>query len=378
MQGRLLTLSAIIGCVAVFGATLGLTLPLLSVLLERQGVSPTLIGLNAATPAVAIFLGSFFIPALARRFGARRYVLICIALNVVSLFLLPLFPNVWAWFPIRFLMGVAISGLFVVSESWINQVVDDSSRGRIIGVYTTAVALGFLCGPAILRITGIDPLWPFLLAACVNLLAAIPLLLRGLVLPPEDTGHTHRPVSRFIMLAPLLMAATILSSLTDGAAMALLPLFALANGLSEMDATTLIAAVIAGGLCLQLPLGWLSDKVNRRALLIACGIVGTAGAALMPLAVGSWLLWPLLFWWGGALIGLYTLALTMLGQLFTGQDLVAGNAAFGVMWGIGSLAGPAVGGAAIDLLGANGLPWTLAAAAGLFTLFGILRPAGKA
>jgi MFS family permease len=372
------TLAAIIACISVFGTTLGLTLPLLSVLLERQGVSATLIGLSAATPALAILVGSIFVPFMVRTLGARRYILICLATSIVTLLLLPAFPNVWAWFPIRFLMGLAISGLFVVSESWINQVADDANRGKIIGVYTTILALGFLIGPGILQVIGIDPLWPFLLAAAVTLLAFIPLAMPGLWLPPTDTGSGGRPAFAFFGLLPLLIGATFLASFADGAAMALLPLFALKHGLTENAATFAISVAVIGGLCLQVPAGWLADRIGGRPVLVLGGLIGTAGSLLLPVLIGGPAFWALLFVWGGALIALYTLALVILGQRFTGRDLVAGNAAFGISWGIGNLAGPAVGGTAMDLFGPSGMPWLLGLTAGIFTFAALLRRRGEA
>jgi MFS family permease len=372
------TLAAIIACVSVFGATLGLTLPLLSILLERQGVSATLIGLNAATPALAILIGSFFVPVMVRRLGARRYMLMCLATSVATLLLMPAFPNVWAWFPIRFVMGFAISGLFVVSESWINQAADDAHRGRIVGVYTTVLSLGFLIGPAILSIVGIDPVWPFILAAAVTGLAFLPLATPGLWLPPTGQHGVGRGALSFFGLVPLLMGAAFLASFGDGAAMALLPLFALQHGLPETQATFAIGVAVIGGLCFQVPAGWLADRIGGRRVMVIGGLIGTAGAFLLPAVVGGPLLWPVLFVWGGALIALYTLALIVLGQRFTGLDLVAGNAAFGIVWGLGNLLGPAVGGAAMDLFGPSGMPALLGGAAAIFTLGALLRAPGKA
>jgi MFS family permease len=372
------TLAAIIACVSVFGTTLGLTLPLLSVLLERQGVSATLIGLNAATPALAILLGSIFVPFMVRRLGVRPYILLCLATSSVTLLLLPAFPNVWAWFPIRFVMGLAISGLFVVSESWINQVADDANRGKILGVYTTVLALGFLVGPGILNIVGIGPLWPFIIAAGVTALAVIPLALPGLWLPPEGGHQAARSAFSFFRLVPVLMGATFLASFADGAAMALLPVFALHHNLPETQATFAIGVAVIGGLVFQVPAGWLADRVGTARVMVAGGLVGTVGSLLLPATVGGMLFWPLLLVWGGALIALYTLALIALGQRYTGADLVAGNAAFGIVWGLGNLMGPATGGLAMDLLGPSGMPWVLAGAAGLFTMGALLRPPGRA
>ena len=118
----------------------------------------------------------------------------------------------------------------------------------------------------------------------------------------------------------------------------------------------------AGALCLQMPIGWLADRVDRYRVLLACALGGLGGCLLLPVAVdaGAWL-WPALFLWGGLFSGLYTVAMAIVGQRFRGADLVTANAAFGLLWGLGSLAGPPASGAAMDGRGPDGLVETLAA-----------------
>lgn len=363
---RRLTLAAVIACISVFGTVLGLTLPLLSLILERQGIDAGLIGLSAATPALAILLASFLIPALVSRFGQRPVLIVAMLTIAVALLLLRTFPDVWIWFPIRFAMGFGMAGLFIVSESWINQIAEPEKRGQTIAIYTTTLAVAFVAGPLILIVIGTHGWLPFLLAAAVSLLGIVPLALPGLYLPP-DGGHTaRRPVLSFLWLAPVLMLATFTSAFADGAAMGLFPVYAVRTGLGEAVAPVLIAAAVAGGVCLQYPVGWAADRFGVRPVMLLCGLAGVVGSTLLPVLVGGFLLWPTIFLWGGAIIALYSLALTALGQRFTGGDLVAGNAAFAVMWGAGNLAGPALGGFAIDLWNPHGLAVALVASCLVF------------
>ena len=367
--GRWRTLTAVIATISVFGTTMGLTLPLLSLILEQQGHGRTLIGLSAATPSLAIFIAAFVTPRLIAHFGPRRYLLWCLAGNAVTLLLLPAFPNVWLWFPIRFAMGWAISGLFIASESWINQVVDDAHRGRVVSLYTTILSLGFVVGPGILSLTGTAQPWlPFLLAAGFNLLAVAPLCLPGLVLPPSGHQAGQRPVLSFFRLAPLLLTAVFVAAFADGAAMALLPVYAVRLHLPEAAAALTVAAIIAGGICLQLPIGWAADRGNRLHIMLACAVIALLASALPPFVVGSPLLWPVLFIWGGVLIGLYTMALVLMGQRFSGPDLVSGNAAMGLTWGLGGLFGPAAAGLLMDLYDPHGLMLALGGGGALFIL----------
>ena len=130
-----------------------------------------------------------------------------------------------------------------------------------------------------------------------------------------------------------------------------------------------MASVILGGdmLC-QVPLGWLSDRVERRALHLVCGLVTLGiGLALPWLIEQRELLWPALTILGAAAGGIYTLALVLIGQHFRGPDLVTANACVGMLWGVGSLLGPLLSGALMGLA-SHGLPLALSLAAGLFVV----------
>ena len=94
---------------------------------------------------------------------------------------------------------------------------------------------------------------------------------------------------------------------------------------------------------------------------------------LLPLLSESLLRWPLLIVWGGMTYGVYALSLTLLGERFRGTDLVAGNAAFAVMWGVGGILGPLAGGSAMDAMGPQGLPLAMAAACLLFVVLAVYR-----
>ena len=117
----------------------------------------------------------------------------------------------------------------------------------------------------------------------------------------------------------------------------------------------------AGGVFLQIPIGVLADRIDRRLLLMFCAGAGVFGGISLPLFIHlPWLLWPSLFLWGGVIVGLYTVGLTLLGERFRGADLVGANAAFVMLYGVGAVAGPPVAGAAMDLWDPHGLALALA------------------
>jgi predicted MFS family arabinose efflux permease len=220
----------------------------------------------------------------------------------------------------------------------------------------------------LLLIVGVQGWAPFLAGSACGLLSLAPLLAFRTTLPRPE-GERSLSVLAFLPAAPVLLAGVTAAALADQGAMSMLPLFTLRYGMGVNGGSLALVAMIAGSIGLQYPIGWLADRIPRRALSVACALATAGSAALMPLAVRAPpFFWALVFVWGGAYYAIYTLSLVRLGERFTGSALVAGNAAFAAMWGVGGLLGTPLIGGAMQLWGPIGLPATLA---GLFALLAL-------
>lgn len=352
-------LAGVIATISIFAIAQGLSYPLFSFILERQGHSASAIGLSAAMLPLGLIASSALIPPVVRRFGAGAVALTCAVLGGVLLALIGWTQNIYAWFPLRFLVGVVIGPLYVISEVWIIALSPPRRRGRILGLYTTVISAGFAAGPLSLIIVGSEGWPPFLVgvlafAACALCLAAI--LPR---LPALDDGRETASVRGFLPLAPVLLLAVIVASGVEQAIFSLLPVYGLSHGLDARTMSALLTVLIAGSIALQIPLGLAAERWKARPVLAACAAASALGSFLIPVLIGSALIWPFVFVWGALAYGMYTMALTELGARFAGAMLVAGNAAFALMWGVGGIAGPPLGGAAMDAIGPEGLPVVL-------------------
>jgi MFS family permease len=368
-----LAIAAVIVTLGIFAVTMGLTYPLLALVLEAQGVDAALIGLNAAMTPLGLLAFSLVIPKVAQRFGAWQVVVASIALTGLVLLALGATRSLALWFLLRFLLGIGINGLYVVSETWINQLSTAKVRGRVMGLYATVLSGGFAAGPFTLSLTGPDGWAPFLIGAGAAF-ASLPLLFlarRSLPAFADEQGPT---LLRFLPLAPVLLTAVAILALFDQAVLSLLPIYALRHGLGEATAAAIVGVLAIGNVLLQYPIGWLSDRLSRRAVMIGCAVLAMAGSLALPFAITAPVaLWPLLILWGAVAFGVFTVALAELGDRFTGALLLAGNAAFAFMWGIGGIIGPPVAGGAMRLLGPEGLPLTLAASFAALALLAALR-----
>ena len=362
-------LFAIFACVAMYGFTLGLGRPLLALILEARGIDRSIIGVNAAMPAIGIFLSTPFIPMLVEKLGMRRFLVLVLAVDVIVLLQFPRFDHLYAWFFLGIFLGAMTNCMLVTSETWINEIVDDANRGRLMGLYYALLAATVAMGPLVIPAVGIQGWAPFLVGACFIALAALPLLWTG---PHRLSTHDEPSfnIFSFLWVAPTLVAAVLLFSLKETAGNSLLPVYGIRSGMNEAGAAIMLTVIGIGGVSLAYPMGWLADRFNRYGLLVFCGLCGLAGAVLLPYALEShWLLYPLLFTWGGAFAGMYTAVLTIIGQHFRGRDLVTANVSLGMLWGVGSLVWPPVTGVAMDIRDPGGFPLVFIAASLLFILF---------
>jgi MFS family permease len=359
-------LYAACAAVIVFGFALGLTYPLLSLVLESRGVSASMIGLNAAMAPIGIVAFSVFIPVLARRWGTRNVAMTAAFLTACVLLAYKVFPSIEAWFVLRLVQGMVVSTLFVLSESWIVKFADPGNRGKVVAIYGASLSASFGAGPAMISLIGIEGWLPFVLGAGVLIAALVPMsLVREDRPEPEDTAGWADIIS-FVPKAPVLLAAVFFFAVFDAATLSLLPVYGVRLGFDVTTAANMLTALVVGNVVLQLPIGWLADRFDRRVVLASLAAVTMAGLAVLPLATGSFWQWPLLVIAGAAGYGVYTVALTILGDRFTGHELIVGSASFATCWGAGALMGSLIGGAAMQAFGPQGLPVSLAVCFGVF------------
>jgi len=368
---------ASITAVGVFCLTTGLSSPLLALILEDMGASSGLIGLNAAMGPIGIILSAPFVPRLAQKFGAWFICVTSLCSSAVLLLMLAVFRDVMIWFPIRFFLGVAISAIFIISETWINQLAMPRIRGRIIGIYNTVAAAGFALGPLTLAVIGSQG-WPPFLVGITGILIALPVFVLARDHLPGFDGREDASVFSFLSLAPMLLLAVAFAALFDQVALSFLPIYGLRHGLTEATSSLALAVMIIGNVVFQIPIGWLADRISRRFLMNIMAIATMIGTLLLSLLIeGSMLLWPMLFVWGAIAFGIYTIALVELGDQFSGALLLAGNGAFAMMWGIGGILGPPVAGVAMDLIGPEGLPIILGLASGVLVVAAGFMPLSR-
>jgi MFS family permease len=372
-EERRSSLIAILSACAAFALGMGLTLPLLSLILERRGFSGSVNGLNLATAGLAAFLVTPQVPSLMRTFGTATFMAASLILAATALLALFQVQTLWGWFLLRFGLSVGLNGLFVASEFWINQLASDSNRGRYISLYGACISGGFGVGPAILSVLGTHGVAPFAIGSAMLLLALVPILIARKAAPQLDETPGPSTVT-VLRMAPAILSAAFVFGAIDAGMGGLFPVYAVRSGYTETHAALAITAMSIGSFVFQYPLGILADWMNRRTLLILCASTGIAGAAVTPFVIAMPLLtYLLLFFWGGIIMGVYTIGLTILGERFKGRDLASANATYVMLYAIGLLSGPMAEGVALDVWNPHGLMVVLALISAFYVIFLIVK-----
>ncbi|TAX55728.1 MFS transporter [Rhizobium leguminosarum] len=366
-------MAGIIATVTVFAVAQGLTYPLLSFILDRQRTTSGLIGLSAAMTPLGFILSAPFIPALSRRVSGARLAILCSILAAVTLMTIAWTEGVWAWMPLRFLLGVFANPLYVISETWLISITPTSRRGRIMGLYSSIVSGGFAIGPLSVWLTGTEGWPPFVIGIAAFLLCGLIVFAVAPRLPEMPGEGEATSVGGFFAMAPLLLFAVFTAAAFEQILLSLFAVYGAALGSAEAHIASLITCFIAGNAVLQILLGRLAEWFGSTRTMLFCILACLASCLLLPSAFNSWLIWPLVFVWGGVSFGIYTLSLIQLGERFTGQALIAGNAAFALVWGIGGIVGSPATGLAMQLIGHQGLPLSLGLLSFVLAVFLMVR-----
>ena len=355
---------------AVFSSCLGVGLifgfqpPLIALVLSRGGASNFAIGAVTAASLIAVILLGPLYPSVMARLGLKRSVVAGVTVGALILVIMPAWPGVGSWLILRCLTGCALGLTWIASEVWMNNVSGADARGTVMGIYGTVFSIGTMAGPALLELTGTRGWQPFAIGAMVLLVTLLPLVVLRQVKSEPQAFTPMRELGGAIRGAPIIMLAALVAGLVESAELTLLPLFGLHAGFADREALLLVTVFVAGNVVLQAPIGVLADRFGRRPMLGICAALSGVG----PLLLQPWistpaLLWPLLFIWGGTLYAFYSQGIALLGGAFASSELPTANTVFVMVYCLGGVIGPSVGGIAMDAWPHHGLQALLSGAA---------------
>jgi MFS family permease len=333
---------------------------LVSATLSAQGLDPFSIGCIAVAPWLAIIMASRFIPAFLARTGLFRGVIVSAVLCAASTLLLSTSASVITAFAFFFLFGLGFAVRWIACDIWIIRLAPRDSRGRAIGVHETMMGMGIAAGPLLIWLTGAEGARPFVISALLLIAAAAwAALARG-----SEGKADIEPATgaiRFFSLMPTGLIAATLSGFCETSVISLMVASYQAVGQGVKTTALLLTAFGLGSTALQIPVGWLSDRFGYHLTQWLCLGAILAGAALVALTSQQVLIAAMvMFFWGGAIGGMNTLAVIEAGIIAKDDELSGAVASVMSGYTVGSLLGPLVTGAIMMVIVPYGLMLSVA------------------
>lgn len=339
------------------GITLGLFPALLSVNLELRGIDTSVNGLLAAMHGAAGLIAGLFVPRMMARVGSVRLYFWSVAFAAGMALFFAASDSLSSWFVIRFVMGLGLGTQWIVSETLMSQIAQGPRRGTIISLYVVMLSIGMAIGPLLLTLIGTTGLRPFVTVSGLLLLSSIPIVFLRL---PGGTKAEH---GKTLGLLPsfLRCPSAMLAGAADGfvfqAFMALLPVYFLRLGTSEVAAIGMLNAFCVGAVAMQVVIGQMLDRFSPDKVIIGASLLLCVGLALVANRyLGEVTLWVVVALMGGPAAALFTAGLAGVNDKFSAEEMSSGTSAFTVVWHVGGLSGPALVGVAMDMWEPYGFP----------------------
>lgn len=354
----------------VFQLGNGLMTTLLSLRLDIAGFPAQTAGLVSAAYYLGLLLGTRVSQPLIYRVGHIRSFAAFAALAAATMLLHAMFVDAIVWCILRAIAGYSIAALFLVMESWLNMASRNENRGRVFSLYMLAnyAALGF--GQLLLITYGARGFEAFSIATLLVMLAIIPVALTRRAVPAQE-AISNLTLRQLIAASPLGIVASFGSGALLGPLYALVPIYGRNAGLDVAQVSIWMAAIIFGGFALAWPIGRLSDRMDRRRVLLFVVLLLTVASAALAALSGENLnlLLGIGAIYGGMAFAIYPIAVAHTNDFLPAEDAIAATGGLLLAFGIGAVLGPVAAAALMDALGRNALFYYSAAGALLLAGF---------
>lgn len=352
----------------------GLQGTLLGVRATAEDFSPSMIGLIMSMYYVGLLAGSHFAPTMIRTVGHIRVFTAMSGLAAATVLMHGLFVNEPMWFIIRAFTGFSYAVLYIVIESWLNAATDNKGRGKMMAIYLVVLYGSMAFGQYFLNFA--DPMGAelFMTGALLVTLAVLPITLSSNPAPVFDKTEKVSLKSLF-QTSPLGVYGLFCSGMASACLFSMSPVYAAQEGFTLPQISTFMAITIMGGVAMQFPIGHLSDKYDRRKVLIGVSLAtGLCCFAAIPMGgLSVYALFLSMFLIGGTALTIYGLACAHTNDHLSSTQVVAASASMILVNGMGAVAGPSVSASLMEMIGPNMLFVFMGVVYGSIGIYGLYR-----
>ena len=352
-----------------------------------NGLQGSLIGVRASLEGYTAFAagfimtgyyagflsGALIIPQRIKNVGHVRTFAALASIASISILLHSLHVSFFGWFLMRFITGMCFVGMYTVAESWINDLSENNNRGQALSVYMMVSMAGSAFGQLFLNIASPETATLFMLVSILISVSLVPILV-VVSKQPDFSISEFLTIKELYNASPLGVTAAVLTGLAHGALWGIGSIYALKNGLTIEQVSIFMFTFIIGGAVNQYLIGYLSDRYDRRSVLVAVAFLASFFSVLAVVFGTSFTsLLIITFIFGGLTVPLYALAIAHTNDFLSKKEMVAASAGLQMATGAGLTVGPLLGGLAIDLIGAAGFWIYLFVIHGSLGIFGLYR-----
>lgn len=333
-----------------------------------EGFDANTMSLVMSAYYVGFLLGAWRTTAMISRVGHVRVFAALASLISAAFLVYAAAPNPWVWIAMRAIVGFCFSGVYVVAESWLNDAATNDTRGKALSLYMIVQMVGIISAQFLLNVANPADYTLFVVMSVLVSISMTPILLTAGNAPAYRTTKPMTLVQLF-RISPLGCVSTFLLGGVMAASFGMASVYGTVTGLTVPQISAFVAVIYFGGLAFQFPVGWLSDRMDRRRLILALTLGGAAftliGAAfadhyVVVLALG--------FIIGGVANPLYSLIIAYTNDFLEPSDMAAASGGLLFINGTGAMLGPMVIGVMLTYFGGNGF---FGYVGGLFALMGL-------
>jgi MFS family permease len=343
----------------------------ISLRIGLENFEATIAGLVLSSYFAGFTAAAVFCGRIIERFGHIRAYAAFGGIVIAATAVMPLMVGPIPWLALRAIVGFGCAGLFVTTESWLSAKAKPAERGRIFSIYMVGTFIALGLGQLLIGRIDIKTAAPFDIVVALFAVALV-LISTTRAEPPQIVTAAQLPYGRLAREAPVAVAGAVLSGLIAGAFYALVPVWMQRRGIEPATIGLVMLAAVLGGLAFQIPVGRLSDRFDRLAVLVGLGIglVGSAVALVyLPRTLSAIL--PAAAFFGGFVSTLYPVCVAHAHDRMTADRVVAVSGRLILLSGLGSVLGPLIGMELMERFGIDGVFYLTSASALLLALFGV-------
>src|SRR6056297_1049718 len=351
----------------VLGSVWALLLGMLLVMIGN-GMQATLMGvrggiegfgtlqLSVLTPAyfLGFLVGSRVTPEMIRRVGHVRVFAALGSFLSAGLIAYPVLTDPYSWTVIRVLLGFCLAGAYVTVESWLNNAATNATRGKVLSAYMVAQTSGIIVAQGLMNVGDAAGYLLFVIPSILVSLSFAPILLSA---TPTPAFETDKPMTlrRLYDSSPLASVGMLILGGIFAAQFGMASVYGAEAGLSVAQISGFVASIFTGAMVFQVPVGWLSDRLDRRLLILGVSAVGAVSTGVGAfLGVEFETLLVLGFVMGGMASPLYSLFIDYTNDFLEVEDMAAASGGLVFVYGMGAIAGPMVTGQLMEMVGPHG------------------------